>query len=201
MSNQPDREITVIEGMWQIGKTSLLKDFAANNYQTLVEPLHVEGMEKTDDLDWWYVTQHLVNLQKAIGIKRPVAVERSIASTVAFMRSLDPTSPAVISKIDEIIHVSKATGLPCRVGEVVLMEVNEQAYFDRRAPNITDVRVASLLTGQRDQFVDYQRYLKEYIDIMFPHATIAVASVYTEHGFQTFDAINSSVNRQVKGTV
>lgn len=202
MINHPDSEITVIEGNWQIGKSSLMKFLGQNGYRKLSEPLQTKAVEEQFDLDEWYAKQHLTNLEAAITNSSPCVIERSLASNLAFMKTLSlDGSVKNEKKIARMVRDSKRSGLLERVGTVIFMQVDTGTYMDRRVAELKDPTIVPFLLDMKQQFSEYQYYLQEFVSLLFPHARIANIMSYGRQGFESRDEIYTQVERQVEGVV
>ncbi len=201
MINKPDREVTIIEGNWQTGKTSLLHYLGRHNYGVINEPMQTPDIEKKYDLDNWYAIMHQRNLEIAVSRRTPQAVERSLASNLAFMKVLDRSDVVTEAKIARIVRDSKRSGLLERVGSVALLKVDDAAYMEHRVPNITDPTIAPFLHEMSQQFLEYQAVLQNYLFVLFPHAKLVEVMSYEKTGFVSQEVVFDNVARQLEGTL
>jgi len=201
MINKPDREVTIIEGNWQTGKTSLLHYLGRHNYGVINEPMRTPDIEKKYDLDNWYAIMHQRNLEIAVSRRTPQAVERSLASNLAFMKVLDRSDVVTEAKIARIVRDSKRSGLLERVGSVALLKVDDAAYMEHRVPNITDPTIAPFLHEMSQQFLEYQAVLQNYLFVLFPHAKLVEVMSYEKTGFVSQEVVFDNVARQLEGTL
>lgn len=77
--------------MWGVGKTTLCEHLHNTFHLGIVkEPDHLlAGNKKPDNLDDWYIKAHLDNIQKTSRRSKDFVMERSLASTLAFIEARD----------------------------------------------------------------------------------------------------------------
>jgi hypothetical protein len=194
-----NREITAIEGSWQIGKSTLLKTMQGAGYQALGEPLHTPEIKAHCDLDIWYAAMHLRNLEIAGQNDIPVVVERTVASDLAFMRTLNRGEKEVEEKIANIIKNSQRSGRLETVNTLIFLRTDPETYMKKRVPQINDATIVGTLRENFDQFMEYQQTLEYFVSILFPQARMVDVTTYDTDGFRDRSDIINSVNQQVVG--
>lgn len=194
-------ELVVIEGYWQIGKTTLLNTLSGHGYEVVAEPIPTDKERNQHDLDLWYSAMHLKNIELAATKKGAIAIERSIVSDLAFMKTIGGGSRARGDKISQIVKNAQQSGLLQRVKEVIFLRTDPTSYMEKRAPQIKDQSVVPLLCDANSPFEAYQDNLEYFISILFPHAVIADAMSFGTNGFAKKVDILQSINRQIRGTL
>ena len=76
----------IIEGFWNIGKTSLIEKLAKNfEYKIIYEPDHLK-QNITSKIEKWYIEQHKKNFEKFFShSQKKTILERSILASAAFL--------------------------------------------------------------------------------------------------------------------
>lgn len=79
----------IIEGLWFSGKTTLARYYCSRNgYEFVPEPIHIGEVSETEDIDSWYLAEHLKR-ETLLNAMRPVVLERSSLSSYAFRYALE----------------------------------------------------------------------------------------------------------------
>lgn len=105
----------IIEGLWGVGKTTFCQRLRDEyGFVYILEPDHKKTKGTIPDLDKWYLNEHNKNITKLMQIDGSAVVERSIISTIAFIRAigksvgygknlLETIDPKVYENIDALI--------------------------------------------------------------------------------------------------
>lgn len=98
----------IIEGFWNIGKTSLAKELVKEfGYKIIHEPNHVEE-SITCEIEEWYIVQHQKNLKEFFShSQQKTILERSILSSAAFLYATNKFSPVVRKIVSNFINSYK----------------------------------------------------------------------------------------------
>jgi thymidylate kinase len=85
--------LTILEGVWGSGKTTLARTLKTNYHAYIVkEPHHVRAGVTRKDAHFimqWYLSSHKKNLEKGAALARRgqiVVIERSVLSSIAFAK-------------------------------------------------------------------------------------------------------------------
>lgn len=194
-------ELTAVEGCWQIGKTTLLKFLSNYKYGVVPEPIPTEEDRAKNDLDYWYAEMHLRNIEIASKMSGVSVIERTLASDLAFMKTISSGSKEKDSKLTQIVKNAQKSGLLNNVTEVVFLRVDPKTYMEHRVEQIEDQSIVPLLTAANSPFEEFQHNLEYFISILFPHAAIADVLSYGKEGFESKAEILQKVNKQIKGTL
>ncbi|MDP3779135.1 MAG: deoxynucleoside kinase [bacterium] len=150
--------LIIVEGLWGVGKTSLCEYLERDQgFIFFREPDHKQNPYLVENIDEWYYQAHLDNLQKALRASdKFIVVERSIASTYAYIKSRGEHS-AILSKMPTLGNVDMCIFL-------TVPYVDYQSLIDTRPHSIFQ---DSVLKSER--FLrSYQVCLKKYILQFFP---------------------------------
>ena len=97
----------VIEGFWNIGKTTFLEHLGNLGYTTIAEKNHLREIPLPQDTSRWYIEAHKRNLEAMLGSKEPVAMERSVLSSMAYLYATEKSSSlaeSAFQKFKEMCH-------------------------------------------------------------------------------------------------
>lgn len=107
---QYQKNNVIIEGIWGIGRTTVLKDFRERfEYTHISEPSHLTlNTDQSVDLQQWYRKAHLQQ-EEYLFAKTPHIIERSILSVFAFEYAQDGKLPSSyeIGRFREVLEKTK----------------------------------------------------------------------------------------------
>jgi hypothetical protein len=94
----------IVEGLWDVGKTTLCEYLNYTyNYEFVKEPDHLkQRIDGGQNLDDWYIQAHIDSVSKANKTFQYFCMERSLASTLAFIEARDGQIPSSILKSNSI---------------------------------------------------------------------------------------------------
>ena len=189
-----------LEGYWQVGKTTALRWLEnERGYTTIGEPDHALIPEKpqTDMLDDWYWVAHYHNLLTFLQNPYHVVMERTAASTLAFMESMHPQDRGVLKKIDAFLDSEEATKWKELV-LVVLLSVEISDYLAR----ITQIESESLRTfllGNTEFLHRYIDNLVKYIELLTGGESLKQIAVFENGIFRSCTTIQKEIISTLKG--
>lgn len=186
-----------LEGFWQVGKSTMLRWLQANkNFIVINEPDHTLndlGLSTTD-LNSWYWVAHYNNLINLVGCTNGcdgVVMERTAASTLAFMASIDPNKLETEQIIDTYIE-SKEAQLWREVERVIVLhiEIDEYRQYISKLPSfpISVELLCSLGFLER-----YLENLYKYLERLVGRDSITTINVFQNGAFRSLAEIQDEV--------
>jgi 8-oxo-dGTP pyrophosphatase MutT (NUDIX family) len=134
-NNNPENSI-IVEGLWNVGKTSIARSYCEKfGYTLLSEPMHTHQDEvpAIKDIDLWYIDQHKKRADLLQDSKK-VFSERSILSSFAFLYALDRPLPDknLINYLRDIIQKNTILIVYIRSEKLVVSkkDINSKVYSE-----------------------------------------------------------------------
>lgn len=186
-----------LEGFWQVGKSTMLEWLqTSQNFIVINEPDHTkdEYGQATDDLNNWYWAAHYNNLLKMVEYSYGfdgVVMERTAASTLAFMNSIKPNCLETERVIGRYIESEEAK-LWRQVQRVIVLyvEIEEYRQYISKLPSFP-ISI-DLLCG-----VGFlERYLKNlynYLGALVGSNSITTINVFENGKFRSLENIQNEV--------
>ncbi|MDP3093311.1 MAG: hypothetical protein Q8N16_00940 [bacterium] len=182
----------VIEGLWALGKT-LACEFLEKKHDFVFirEPDHKKHKLEKTDLDRWYYDKHLENLEKAMEVESDVVLERSVASTLSFIKSRD-SKDALVRKLiaDERFLAYKNFDL------CIIFNINYKDYLiGTKSLDNKDLKEFILIN---DKLVrNYNRNLKLYCEMLFGKDNTKSLNVFKDSAFVEEKIIRNLIEKLI----
>ena len=166
----------VIEGLWALGKTSICK-FLKKDYgfSFIKEPDHKKRKVNNIDLDYWYYDKHIENLEKAIKtVNTNVVLERSAASTLAFIKSRDG-KPQLAKKLITDRRFLKYR----RLDLCIILKISYKDYL-MRLRSSRNRGLKKFILSNKNLVRNYNRNLKFYCELLFGKKKVKTINVFKD---------------------
>ena len=151
----------VIEGFWNIGKTSLAKELSKEfGYKIIYEPNHLEE-NITSKIEKWYIDQHRKNLKRSFSYpQQKTILERSTFSSAAFLYATNKFSPPVKKIISNFINFYK------QLNPLIIFLYAKDKKIQSISKSIEDSKVKDFLT-KRDFRKKYDFFFRNILPFEF----------------------------------
>lgn len=195
-----------VEGLWQVGKSSALRTLNNLGYKNISEPDHTRDEKVREalaeglkiDLDSWYWAAHCNNLLLLNESKSPVVMERTGASTLAFIECISGANQQNKTKIDAMISGQNIDEWR-QVDAVVVLDVPQQAYLQHLF-NLGNRELMAFATANPGFIEQYPHALLKYLTVLCGPGAVRTVPVLDAGGqFLPFAEINRNIQIILSG--
>jgi len=176
-------EIIIVEGFWQIGKTTLINYLAKKfNYIIIDEPNHiVSGIKK--NISKWYQKKHRERYKEIIAqLNRGerIVIERSIISSIAYYYAKTGKLPLGFRKDLEDIRRLK--------NSLIIFLYADRKFITKRILTLKDNSVKKQILDNPKFYQNYLYFYKKVLPLLIRHK-IMFKKVNKGWKFQNFKEI------------
>ncbi|MGB9743282.1 MAG: hypothetical protein ACPLW9_01010 [Minisyncoccales bacterium] len=157
-------KIIIVEGFWQIGKTTLINYLAKKfNYTVIVEPDHiVSGIKK--NISKWYRKKHGERYKEAIAQLnrgKRIVMERSIISSIAFNYAKTRKLPLGFRKDLEDIQKLK--------NSLIIFLYTNRKFITKSVLTLKDNSVKKQILDNPKFYQNYLYFYKKVLPSLIKH--------------------------------